>query len=136
VKGINLECVDGSPGALIESLRGPMILNVWGSWCAPCLEEMPEFVSFYSKAKEKVQLVGIAVEESSPENSKKFIEKHGMTWPNFYDRENETRSYFGMGVPVTWFIDASGKTVFKKIGVINSEAELIELTEKYLGVKI
>ena len=97
---------------------------------------MPEFVSFYSKAKEKVQLVGIAVEESSPENSKKFIEKHGMTWPNFYDRENETRSYFGMGVPVTWFIDASGKTVFKKIGVIKSEDELIELTEKYLGVKI
>jgi hypothetical protein len=41
-----------------------------------------------------------------------------------------------MGVPVTWFIDTSGKTVFKKIGVIKSEAELIELTEKYLGVKI
>ena len=31
VKGIDLECVDGSPGAVIESLRGPMILNVWGS---------------------------------------------------------------------------------------------------------
>lgn len=136
VEGIDLECVDGSPGAVVESLRGPMILNVWGSWCTTCLEEMPEFVSFYSKAKEKVQLVGIAVEEASPENSKKFIEEHGMTWPNFYDRENETRSYFGMGVPVTWFIDASGKTVFKKIGVIKSDAELIELTEKYLGVKI
>ncbi len=136
VQGIDLECVDGSPGAVIESLRGPMILNVWGSWCTTCLEEMPEFVSFYSKAKDKVQLVGVAVEEASPENSKKFIEKHGMTWPNFYDRENETRSYFGMGVPVTWFIDASGKTVFKKIGVIKSESELIELTEKYLGVKI
>jgi thiol-disulfide isomerase/thioredoxin len=136
VKGIDLECVDGSPGAVIESLRGPMVLNVWGSWCTTCLEEMPEFVSFYSKAKGKVQLVGVAVEEASPENSKEFIEKHGITWPNFYDRENATRSYFGMGVPVTWFIDASGKTVFKKIGAIKSESELIELTEKHLGVKI
>jgi thiol-disulfide isomerase/thioredoxin len=136
VEGIDLECVDGSTGAIIESLRGPMILNVWGSWCTTCLAEMPEFVSFYSKAKGKVQLVGIAVEEASPANSQRFIEENGMTWPNFYDRENETRAYFGMGVPVTLFIDASGKTVYKKIGVIESESELVALTERYLGVQI
>jgi len=134
--GISVECVDGSTGALIQSLRGPMVLNVWGSWCTSCLAEMPEFVSFYSRAKNKVQLVGVAVEESSPANSQKFIEKHGMTWPNFYDRENKTRGYFGMGVPVTWFIDAAGQVKYKKIGVIKSEAELIDLTQKYLGVKI
>jgi len=135
-KGITVECLDGSEGAVIQALRGPMIINVWGSWCTSCLAEMPEFVSFYAKAKGKVQLVGVAVEESSPENSKRFIEKHGMTWPNFYDRENKTRSYFGMGVPVTWFIDAAGKVTFKKIGVIKSEQELIDLTAEHLGVKI
>ena len=136
VKGINLECVDGSPGAIAESLRGPMILNVWGSWCTACLDEMPEFVSFYSKAKGMVQLVGVAVEEASPANSQRFIKENGMTWPNYYDRNSKTRGYFGMGVPVTLFIDASGDTVFKKIGVIKSVDELAELTEKYLGVKI
>jgi peroxiredoxin len=97
---------------------------------------MPEFVSFYSKAKGRVQLVGVAVEESSPANSRRFIEEHGMTWPNFYDRENKTRSYFGMGVPVTWFIDAQGEVRFKKIGVIKSEQELIDLTAEHLGVEI
>ena len=135
-EGISVECVDGSEGAVIQALRGPMIINVWGSWCTSCLAEMPEFVSFYAKAKGKVQLVGVAVEESSPENSKRFIEEHGMTWPNYYDRENKTRSYFGMGVPVTWFIDAAGKVTFKKIGEVKSEQELIDLTEKHLGVKI
>ena len=135
-KGIFVECVDGSKGAILESLRGPMIINVWGSWCTTCLAEMPEFVSFYSKAKSKVQLVGVAVEEASPEDSRKFIEKHGMTWPNFYDREDTTRGFFGMGVPVTWFIDKNGEVAFKKIGVIKSEDELIKLTAKYLGVKI
>jgi len=136
VKGISLECVDGSPGAIAESLRGPMILNVWGSWCTACLDEMPEFVRFYSKATGKVQLVGVAVEEASPANSQRFIKENGMTWPNYYDRENKTRGYFGMGVPVTLFIDASGATVYKKIGVVKSVDELTELTEKYLGVKI
>ena len=134
--GISVECVDGSAGAVIQSLRGPMVLNVWGSWCTSCLDEMPEFVSFNSKAKGKVQLVGVAVEETAPANSQKFIEKHGMTWPNYYDRDNKTRGYFGMGVPVTWFIDTAGQVKYKKIGVIKSEAELIDLTQKYLGVKI
>jgi thiol-disulfide isomerase/thioredoxin len=135
-KGISVECVDGSPGAILESLRGPMIINVWGSWCKSCLAEMPEFVSFYSKAKGKVQLVGVAVEEATPANSRKFIEEHGMTWPNFYDRENKTRGFFGMGVPVTWFIDENGDVTYKKIGIIKSEEELNTLTAKYLGVKI
>ena len=135
-EGISVECVDGSEGAVIQALRGPMIINVWGSWCTSCLAEMPEFVSFYAKAKGKVQLVGVAVEESSPKNSKRFIEEHGMTWPNYYDRENRTRSYFGMGVPVTWFIDAAGKVTFKKVGVVKSEQELIDLTAEHLGVKI
>ena len=135
-KGATIECLDGTAGASMESLRGPMIINIWGSWCSTCLAETPEFVSFYKKAKGKVQLVGVAVEESSPDNSRKFIIENGMSWPNFYDRENKTRSYFGMGVPVTWFIDAQGDVKFKKIGEVKSEQELIDLTEKHLGVKI
>jgi thiol-disulfide isomerase/thioredoxin len=135
-KGVTIECLDGSAGVSMESLRGPMIINVWGSWCSTCLAETPEFVSFYEIAKGKVQLVGVAVEESSPDNSRKFIEENGMTWPNFYDREDKTRSYFGMGVPVTWFIDAEGAVKFKKYGEVKSEQELIDLTEKHLGVKV
>ena len=135
-KGATIECLDGSVGANMESLRGPMIINVWGSWCSTCLAETPEFVSFYEKAKGKVQLVGVAVEESSPENSEKFIVENGITWHNFYDREDKTRSYFGMGVPVTWFIDAKGAVKFKKYGEVKSEQELIDLTEKHLGVKV
>ena len=134
--GTLVECVDGSKGLALESLRGPMIVNVWGSWCASCLDEIPDFVSFYAKAKGKVTLVGVAVEEASPENSKRFIVNNGITWPNYYDRDSKSRGYFGMGVPVTWFISSDGKVRHKKIGIIKSEDELITLTEKYLGVKI
>jgi len=134
--GTLVECVDGSEGLALESLRGPMIVNVWGSWCASCLDEIPDFVSFYAKAKGKVSLIGVAVEESSPENSKRFIVKNGITWPNYYDRDSKSRGYFGMGVPVTWFIAPDGKVQYKKIGIIKSEAELITMTEQYLGIKI
>jgi len=134
--GTLVECVDGSKGLVLESLRGPMVVNVWGSWCASCLDEIPDFVGFYAKAKGKVSLVGVAVEESSPENSKRFIVNNGITWPNYYDRDSKSRGYFGMGVPVTWFIAPDGEVKYKKIGIIKSEAELISLTEKHLGIKI
>jgi len=33
---IELDCLDGSKGVAINALRGPMIINVWGSWCTSC----------------------------------------------------------------------------------------------------
>ena len=131
-----LKCLTGSQKISVESLRGPLILNVWGSWCGPCEQEMPYFVEFNDQAKGKVKLLGIAVEEAKAQDSKDFITANGITWPNLYDAKGVTRSTFGMGVPVTWFIDEQGTVVYKHVGVINSTAELIDLTNKYLKVSI
>jgi thiol-disulfide isomerase/thioredoxin len=134
--GIELGCLDGTMGAQLNTLRGPMILNVWGSWCGPCKEEIPIFRSFYEKAKDKVSLVGIDVEESSIEDGRKFVEGNGIAWPNLYDPDGRSRAYFGLGVPVTWFIAVDGSVAGKKIGAFKNEIELITLTKKYLGVKL
>jgi thiol-disulfide isomerase/thioredoxin len=136
VTGLELECLDGSAGITLEALRGPAIVNVWGSWCGPCKEEMPLFVEFYGRAKDKVILLGIDVEEAQVADGRHFVETRGITWPNLYDPDGRTASALGMGVPITYFVDAQGLTVFKKIGVITSVQELEMLTEKYLGIKI
>ena len=136
VGGPVVDCLDGSSEVSLASLRGPMVVNVWGSWCAPCVEEIPILRSFYEKSKGKVELVGVDVEEASPQDGRDFVVKNGMTWPNLIDAQGNSRKFFGMGVPVTWFIDADGRAVHKKIGVLKSEAELIEMTAKYLGVNI
>ena len=131
-----LNCLTGSEKISVESLRGPLIVNVWGSWCGPCADEIPLFVEFHHQANGKVKLLGIAVEEANPQDAKDFIITNGMTWPNLYDAKGVTRSTFGMGVPVTWFIDEQGAVVYKHIGVVKSTEELIDLTNKYLKVKI
>ena len=59
-----------------------------------------------------------------------------MTWPQLYDQESQTRTAFGMGVPVTWFLSADGKIAYKKIGQIHSERELKDLVQKYLKVQL
>lgn len=136
VDGIQLDCLDGFTGAQLGALQGPMIINVWGSWCGPCKEEIPILRSFYEKAKDKVALIGVDVEEARVEDGRKFVEENGITWPNLYDSDARSREYFGMGVPVTWFIAADGSVAGKKIGVFKNEAELIAMANKYLRLQL
>jgi hypothetical protein len=53
-----------------------------------------------------------------------------------YDPDGRSREYFGLGVPVTWFIAADGSVAHKHIGIINDLDEILTLTEKYLGVRL
>lgn len=135
-EGVEIPCLDGKSAIHFKQLKGPLILNVWGSWCAPCKEEIPIFRSFYSKAKTQVHLLGVNVEEAKRTDATNFVIKNGMTWPNLTDPDGRTRGLFGMGVPVTWFIDSTGKVLFKKIGVLRSEEELRNLTSKYLNITV
>ena len=136
VGGIEMDCLDRTTGARLGALRGPMLVNVWGSWCGPCREEIPILRSFYEKAQGKVALVGIDVEEATFDDGRRFVERNGILWPNLYDPDGRSREYFGLGVPVTWFIAADGSVAGKKIGAFTDESELLTLTTKYLGVKL
>jgi cytochrome c biogenesis protein CcmG/thiol:disulfide interchange protein DsbE len=130
---LTLECLDGLVGTNVAAIKGPAIINVWGSWCKPCKEEMPYFAEFYETMDPNMQLIGVNVEEKRIEDGRMFARTNGIKWPNLYDGEGITRKYFGMGVPVTWFIGESGNVVYKKVGPVKSADELRVLTFKYLG---
>jgi thiol-disulfide isomerase/thioredoxin len=134
IQGALLDCLDGSAGVSVDSIKGPALLNVWGTWCRPCRQELPHFAHYIAK-KGSISVIGIAVEEESPLDVKKFVETHGMSWPILYDANGSTRGKFGMGVPVTWFIDASGRVTHKKYGPFTSLEEIELDVAKYLGVK-
>lgn len=130
-----LECLGGGAPIAADSIVGPALVNVWGTWCAPCKKELPHLAHFLQQGDGSVQVIGIAVEEKSQTAVKKFIERNGMTWPVLYDATGSTKSIFGMGVPVTWFIDANGKVVHRKFGPFNSTEEIQLAVAKFLGKK-
>lgn len=132
---INAKCLDGSTGVNIAAIKGPAIINVWGSWCDPCKEEILYFNEYFQSKDSRIQLIGVDVEEKSIEEGRKFARSHGIIWPNLYDEDGSTRKYFGMGVPVTWFIGGDGEVLFEKIGPIKSAAELRTLSSKYFGME-
>ena len=132
--GTTLECLDGNSKIVLEAIKGPAIINVWGSWCAPCREEMPYLREL--AATGKVQIIGIDVEEKSMEAARKFVVEQGMTWPNLYDKDGSTKSSFGMGVPITWYLNSKSEVAYKHIGVLKSKDQLFSHVEKYLGIKL
>jgi cytochrome c biogenesis protein CcmG/thiol:disulfide interchange protein DsbE len=132
VKGLEFPCLDGKSTIRFSQVRGPAIVNVWGSWCAPCRDEIPMIRSFYAKNQSKIGVVGVDVEEAKKSDGADFVVANGITWPILVDPDGRSRGFFGMGVPDTWFIDAAGTVVHKKIGVLKSEQELRDLASKYL----
>ena len=130
-----LECLGGGAPISVDAIRGPAIVNVWGTWCAPCRQELPHFGHLLAKYGDKVDVIGIAVEEKSQEAVKKFVNTRGITWPILYDATGSTQRKFGPGVPVTSFINKSGKVVYTRYGAFQSTEELELATIKYLGVK-
>jgi cytochrome c biogenesis protein CcmG/thiol:disulfide interchange protein DsbE len=128
-----LECLGGGSPIAPDGIKGPALINVWGTWCTQCRKELPHLIHFQQKSNGAVQLIGIAVEEKSQESVREHVVKKGITWPILYDKNDSTRAQFGMGVPVTWFIDKDGKPVYKKYGPFKSLEEIQLLVKKYLG---
>jgi thiol-disulfide isomerase/thioredoxin len=132
-------CLDGSGSFNFHQLKGPMVINVWGSWCEGCKEEMPYFVDLYETQvfeSGQIQLLGINVEESSKEDAIEYIKKSGMSWPHLEDLDGISKSIFGPGVPVTWFINEEGENVATKIGAYTNKRQLFEQVEKAFGIKL
>ena len=138
-KSVLMPCLDGSGEVNVYQLNGPLLINVWGSWCEGCKQEMPYFVELYQNPLFKngqIQMLGINVEEKSKDDAVNYIQKSGMSWPNLEDSSGISKSIFGPGVPVTWFIDENGKTIETKIGAYTNKKQLFNQVEKAFGVKL
>jgi len=134
-----LDCLDGSGSVNFYSIKGPIVVNVWGSWCEGCRQEMPYFIELYRNELFKngyIKLLGVNIDESSRQAGIEFIMKYGIRWPQLEDLDGKTKNLFGPGVPVTWFIDENGLLVGKHIGAYSSSASLLSHVMKFFNLKL
>ena len=138
-KTLQMNCLDGSSVINFHSIKGPLIINVWASWCEGCKEEMPYFIDLYANPlfkNGKIKLLGIDVDEKNADSGPNFIKSDGMSWPHLEDVDGRSKLVFGPGVPVTYFLDKRGEIIHKHIGAFLSKAQLYEAVEKYFEVKL
>ena len=105
-----------------EALAGePYLLNVWASWCAPCLQEHPQLVALADR--KLVRIVGFNYKDR-PEDARAWLARHGNPFSHVVaDRDGRTAIDFGVyGVPETFLVDGKGVIRFKHIGALTDEA--------------
>ncbi len=133
-----LPCLGGGPDVDLASLQGPLIVNLWYSGCGPCREEMPALQDFYTHHGDEVALLGVDV-EIYPDLAISFADLVGATYPQLADPGGEILDLPDLrvpGFPQFLFVDAAGEVVFQSGGGVTSEAEVIALAEKHLGVDL
>jgi cytochrome c biogenesis protein CcmG/thiol:disulfide interchange protein DsbE len=109
---------------LLTTLHGtPVVVNVWASWCGPCIVEAPRLARLGREFQGKVQFVGVDIEDQVAP-ARAFIRKYGWTYPSVFDPTGGIRNGLGyIGQPVTILYDRAGKRVFVNSGAV-SEADL------------
>ena len=114
---------DGRPVRLREvAAQGPMLVNFFASWCAPCEVEHPVLMTLRGG---KVRVVGIAYKDAPP-NSQAFLTRLGDPFAQvLVDRDGRAGIEFGVtGVPETYMIDRDGVVLAKHTGPLTAiEAE-------------
>lgn len=107
----------------LGTLRGKtVVLNFWATWCAPCIDEMPELAELHREFADRGAIVvGIGID--SPSNIREFAEKHRFPYPLLVAGlgGTELSRQFGNDIgalPFTAVIDSAGRIVERKMGRI------------------
>jgi cytochrome c biogenesis protein CcmG, thiol:disulfide interchange protein DsbE len=106
---------------LLTELRGtPVVVNVWGSWCPPCMEEAPDLAQVSKEFEGRVQFVGIDILDER-EAARDFIREYDWQYPHIFDPRGELRDGLGyIGQPITVVYDREGSVAFEWNGVISA----------------
>ncbi|TYP87079.1 TlpA family protein disulfide reductase [Blastococcus xanthinilyticus] len=130
------DCPGGGSLDLARAPGVPTVVNLWGSWCPPCREEMPVLQDFAELAGEQVRVVGVISRDGLPQAGS-FAEDAGVTFPSAYDGTGELMAELGINVlPFTYFLDADGALVHTQTGPVASLEELRALVGEHLGVQL
>lgn len=106
-------------------LRGkPVIINVWGSWCAPCRAEAPELVEAAKQLGDDVHFLGLNTRDLDEAPAEAFVRSFEIPYPNIFDPDGKLLLGFKQlppkAIPSTIVVDADGRVAARVIGEVNA----------------
>lgn len=129
-----LDSLDGKSMRLSDFRGKAVLLNFWATWCGPCKIEMPWFVELQNQyGPEGLQIVGVAMDDSSKEDIAKFSKEMGVNYPVLLGKEAVGDAYGGVpALPESFFITRDGVIVDKMIG-LHGKGDIEDAIKKALN---
>ena len=117
--------LDGATFDSAELTGDVAVLNFWGSWCAPCRVETPQFQEVYTEvAGSGVRFLGLNVKDSE-QLAQAFLTTNAITFPSLYDPRGEValafRDYPASAIPSTIVLDRDGRVAAVYTGEVATE---------------
>ncbi len=125
VYDFTLTGIDGST-LDFETLKGKVIfINMWATWCPPCIAEMPSIQEMYNVFKDKPDVVFAMISfDKDPKKAEKFVNKKGFNMPIYFPNETQIpKVYESRGIPTTYVIDKEGYIAYKKVGMASYDSK-------------
>lgn len=106
----------GEPRTL-SSFRGkPLIINMWASYCSPCLQEMGSLERLATRYGKQFNVIGVSIDDYT-DRAQGFLGKVKTTFPHFIDSKLTIENMLGANaIPLTVLVDAQGRILHKVYG--------------------
>lgn len=122
--GFNMVNMQGATMGF-EELKGKVVfLNIWATWCPPCLAEMPNIQSLYDKiGSDKIAFVMLSVDRADLDKVKRFVDRKGYTFPVYMPASPLPDEFYTQSIPTTFMISPEGKIVHKQLGMAEYDTQ-------------
>ena len=126
---------EGNPVSLGDFKGNVTFVNVWASWCPPCVAEMPTIESLYSQVSDHddIRFVMLSVDQER-KDARDFMNNRGYRMPYQFPASSMPNAFNSSVLPTTYVVSKEGQIVYKKEGIADYSSPtfrdwLIELAE-------
>jgi thiol-disulfide isomerase/thioredoxin len=110
--------IDGKEVSLSAYKGKVILLNFWATWCGPCRAEIPGLVDLQNKYKDRLQIIGMAVDEDDDTELRQIIKSESINYPVAMTPGKIRMDYGGIAaLPTLFVLNADGKVVQKHVGL-------------------
>ncbi len=117
------QTLDGARVRLSQFRGKPVLINFWATWCSACEDEMPAIQRAVQRDRAQgLTVLAVNYEETNASAMRAFLKKLGARFTAVYDRQGRIAAAYGVtiGLPVSVFVDRSGKVDFIQLGQMSS----------------
>ncbi|MBV8131921.1 MAG: TlpA family protein disulfide reductase [Alphaproteobacteria bacterium] len=126
----------GNTVSLSEFTGKIVLVNLWATWCEPCLREMPSLERVQSRLGDKIAILAISEDHGGGKTVGAFVDKLGLRSVKIYldPKSAVERAFKVQGLPTSFLIDREGRVLGRVEGAAEWDApKLLEVLKSFLG---